>query len=135
MGERPRFGTLCLALAGLGLSVWAPRPGATAPVLSGRQIAEQKCARCHAIGETDSSPNPRAPALRDLDRRYPVDGLRDAFAEGLEVGHRNMPQFTLPPAEIDNIVGYLRSLNPCLRPSSDKAAMTRCFAPIEQPSR
>ena len=69
-------------------------------------MAEQKCAGCHAIGETGSSPNPRSPALRDLYRRYPVDGLREAFAKGFEVGHRDMPHFILKPEEIDSLVGY-----------------------------
>ena len=98
--------------------------------MSGGQLAEQKCAGCHAIGETGASPNPRAPALRDLYRRYPVDGLREAFAQGMEVGHRDMPRFVLTPGEIDKLVDYLRSLNPCQRPSSDAAAMAKCFAPM-----
>jgi mono/diheme cytochrome c family protein len=122
---------LFTAGAGLALSACATdRMEERAPI-TGRQLAEQKCAGCHAIGEADSSSNPRAPALRDLYRRYPVDGLRGAFAEGMEVGHRDMPRFILPPTEIDMLVDYLRSLNPCGKPSSDKAAMARCFAPMK----
>jgi mono/diheme cytochrome c family protein len=127
---------LCILAAGLALSsctadhvASTPAPAA-APAPAGRQLAEQKCAGCHAIGETDTSPNPRSPALRDLYRRYPLDGLRDAFANGLEVGHRDMPHFILKPAEIDSLVDYLRSLNPCDKPSSDQAAMAKCFAPM-----
>jgi mono/diheme cytochrome c family protein len=102
-----------------------------APALSGEQLAARKCAGCHAIGERDSSANVNAPALRDLYRRYPVDGLRGAFANGMEVGHRDMPRFTFTPNEIDQLVDYLRSLNPCGKPSSDVAAMQACFAPME----
>jgi cytochrome c len=129
----PRDGRLlCLFAAGLALSACTADRIASAPVPSGRQLAEQRCAGCHAIGEEDSSRNPRAPALRIIYRRYPVDGLREAFAKGLEVGHRDMPHFTLRPAEIDSLVDYLRSLNPCGRPSSDTAAMEKCFAPMAQ---
>lgn len=114
-----------IALAGCG-----PRPATPKPIASGGEIVARKCARCHATGETGASPDPIAPPLRDLYRRYPVDGLREAFANGMEVGHRDMPRFTLAPGEIDRLVGYLRTLNPCSRPSSDAAAMKQCFAPM-----
>ena len=120
-----------LLVAGLALSACTVAPIASAPIKSGRQLAEQKCAGCHAIGFDGSSPNPNAPTFRSLHRRYPVDALRMSFAKGLEVGHRNMPQFTLPPREIDSLVDYLRSLDPCGKPSSDAAAMAACFAPME----
>jgi cytochrome c len=112
------------------LAACGVRPAANIPAISGQQLAQQKCAGCHAIGESDSSPNPRAPTFRTIHRRYPVDGLREAFAKGFEVGHRDMPHFTLPPAEIDRLVDYLRSLDPCGKPSSDSAAMAQCFAPM-----
>ena len=98
---------------------------------AGRKLAEQKCARCHAIGEADSSPNPIAPPFRSIHRRYPVDALRQSFLRGLEVGHRDMPRFVLKPQEITDIIAYLRDLDPCGKPSSDKVAMARCFEPIE----
>ena len=123
-----------IILAGLALSACSPQTLATtpAPRLSGQQLAATKCAGCHAIGETGLSPDPRAPVLRKLYRRYPVDGLREAFARGMEVGHRGMPRFTLAPTDIDRLVDYLRSLNPCGKPSSDAAAMKECFAPMER---
>jgi cytochrome c len=135
----PRDGRLpCILAAGLALSsctadhvASVPAP-ASAAAPTGRQLAEQKCAGCHAIAEADTSPNPRSPALRDLYRRYPVDGLREAFANGLEVGHRDMPHFILKPAEINSLVDYLRSLNPCTKSSSDQAALAKCFAPMER---
>ena len=98
---------------------------------SGRQLAKQKCASCHAIGEDDSSSNPNAPPFRSLHRRYPVDALRKAFLQGLQVGHRDMPKFILTPQEITDMISFLRDLDPCGKPSSDKVAMAKCFAPIE----
>lgn len=98
---------------------------------AGRQLAKQKCASCHAIGEDDSSSNPNAPPFRALHRRYPVDAVREAFLKGLEVGHRDMPTFILTPQEITDIISFLRDLDPCGQPSSDSTAMAKCFAPVE----
>lgn len=105
--------------------------GTAAQAGVGQALAKQKCASCHAIGEDDSSPNPNAPPFRSLHRRYPVDALREAFLKGLEVGHRDMPTFILTPQEITNIISFLRDFDPCGKPSSDNAAMAKCFAPIE----
>lgn len=76
----------------------------------GRAFAEANCARCHAIGATGTSPVPTAPAFRDLHRRYPVDQLAEALAEGIATGHAAMPEFRLEPAQIDNFLAYLRTL-------------------------
>ncbi|ARR53327.1 hypothetical protein HY78_07670 [Rhizorhabdus wittichii DC-6] len=76
------------------------------------------------------SPHPDAPPLRDLFKRYPIYALRGAFLEGLEVGHRDMPRFILEADETSAIISYLESLNPCAHPSSDDAAMERCFGPM-----
>lgn len=101
-----------------------------APALSGLQLAQQKCSGCHAVGPDGASANPGAPPLRSLYRRYPIDALRPAFTRGMEVGHRDMPRFTLSPAEVDRLLAYLGTLDPCGRPSSDAAAMAKCFAPV-----
>jgi mono/diheme cytochrome c family protein len=108
-----------------------PCASAAEPVDPGRRIAEQRCSGCHAIGENDSSPNLRAPPLRTLNVRYPIDALRPAFLEGMEVGHRDMPRFVLEPQEVTDLLSYLRSLDPCGKPSSDKSAMAKCFAPLK----
>lgn len=78
----------------------------------------------------DVSPNPIAPPLRDMFKRYPVYALGDALRQGIEVGHRDMPRFTLAPDETIAIIEYLDSLNPCASASSDDAAMERCFSPM-----
>lgn len=72
---------------------------------------QANCARCHAVARKDESPYPPAPPLRSLTARYDVDGLAEAFAEGIEVGHRgdqDMPVFQLTPAEIDDLLAYLK---------------------------
>src|SRR3546814_16892971 len=59
--------------------------GSAEEVSRGRDLAERRCASCHAIGETNASPNRLAPPFRSLYRLYPVDALQPAFLTGLEV--------------------------------------------------
>jgi mono/diheme cytochrome c family protein len=39
-----------------------------------------------------------------------VNALEEAFAEGILVGHPAMPQFRFTPAQIDDILAYLQSV-------------------------
>lgn len=84
------------------------QPGADAA--EGRRLAEIYCARCHAIGTEGESRHPMAPTFRTLSRNYPVNSLEEAFAEGILVGHRDMPEFQLEPQQIDDLVAYLQSI-------------------------
>jgi cytochrome c len=79
---------------------------------AGRRIAELYCSSCHAIGAAGESRNPVAPPFRTLSRNYPVNALGEAFAEGILVGHRDMPEFTLEPDQIDDLLAYLESIQP-----------------------
>lgn len=76
----------------------------------GRVFAETNCARCHAVGRVGQSPLPIAPPFRDLHKRYPVENLAEAFAEGIVTGHPSMPEFQLDPAQINDLLAYLKSL-------------------------
>ncbi len=76
----------------------------------GRALAEEHCARCHAIGRDDSSRLPIAPAFRELMQRYPADSLAEALAEGIVTGHHQMPEFEFPPDQIEALVRYLDTL-------------------------
>ena len=42
--------------------------------------------------------------------RSPVTALEEAFAEGILVGHPDMPEFRLTPTQIDNLLGYIESV-------------------------
>jgi cytochrome c len=81
-------------------------------VAYGRGLVEENCSRCHAVTSTDRSAHQDAPAFRILFRRYPVEALEEALAEGISTGHPDMPEFVASPAQIDAIVAYVRSLNP-----------------------
>jgi len=103
---------------------------ASASATEGRRLVDQKCAGCHATADAGESASADAPTFRSLFRRYPVAALRQSFLKGLQVGHRNMPAFTLKPQEVTDIISYLEGLNPCSKPSSDTAAMKACFEPM-----
>lgn len=77
---------------------------------SGRAIATEKCARCHAIGMNDTSTHTKAPPFRDVVERYPSENLAEALAEGIVSGHPDMPVFTFEPDEIEGFIAYLDSL-------------------------
>ncbi len=89
-----------------------PQPSArlSPAAIQGRVLAETHCARCHAIGVDGASTHPLAPPFRTLSRNYPVNSLEEALAEGIAVGHRDMPRFELEPAQIDAIVTYLSAI-------------------------
>lgn len=87
----------------------AAQPGSIA---AGQAIAEERCTRCHAIAATGNSPFPAAPPFRELHRKYPVEQLAEALAEGIAVGHPDMPEFVLQPAEIEDFITFLNSLQP-----------------------
>jgi cytochrome c len=85
----------------------------TVDIEQGRLFAQRHCATCHAIGRIGASPYAPAPPFRTLHERYAVEVLAEALAEGIVVGHtgtRQMPRFVLTPAEIDNLLAYLVSL-------------------------
>lgn len=65
---------------------------------------------CHAIGPSDRSTEPQAPALRTIGRRIPLERLQEELATGLMGGHPAMPKFTFGPREAAAIVSYLRSI-------------------------
>jgi cytochrome c len=82
----------------------------TTSLKRGEALLTKNCARCHATGTTGLSPHPAAPPFRTLARKYPIDGLQEALAEGLSVGHPDMPEFVFEPDEIGAILTYLKSI-------------------------
>ena len=102
--------------AALVLSGGSAAATADPSVERGKLFAEQNCARCHAIGVEGASPYSAAPPFRTLGQRYDVGGLAEAFAEGIIVVHNGggaqMPEFVLEPRQIDDLIAYLRSIQP-----------------------
>ncbi|MBT5456158.1 MAG: c-type cytochrome [Rhodospirillaceae bacterium] len=52
---------------------------------AGRQFAEGKCARCHAVGRTGPSPYGAAPPFRTFAQRWPLESIEEALAEGIDI--------------------------------------------------
>ena len=76
----------------------------------GRELLTSDCARCHSVARTGESPNSAASPFRTLSRKYPIDSLSEALAEGLSVGHPEMPEFVFDTDEITAILAYLKSI-------------------------
>ena len=51
-----------------------------------------------------------APPFRTLHKRYPVETLEDALAEGMSTGHPRMPEFRLDPDQVGDFISFLKSL-------------------------
>ena len=104
-----------LLTAALAASLTGALARSTAEIDRGRAFAQRNCATCHAIGPAGASPYAPAPPFRTLHERYDVEALAEALAEGIVVGHggaRQMPQFVLTPTQIDDLLAYLKSLEP-----------------------
>lgn len=108
MRRKPVLGFfLAVVIVGAAPSLSAQESTA---VKRGEALLSRNCARCHATGTAGASPHPEAPPFRTLSRRYPVEGLAEALAEGLFVGHPDMPQFTFEPQDVGAIIAYLKSI-------------------------
>jgi mono/diheme cytochrome c family protein len=83
---------------------------ATTPPGRGELLVTRNCARCHAVGRTGVSPHPAAPPFRALSRKYKIEGLAEALAEGLSTGHPDMPEFVFAPKDVGAIIDYLKSI-------------------------
>jgi cytochrome c len=90
-------------------------PAGAQDIGEGRKLAEQRCARCHAIDQGGASPHESAPPFRVIAAKGHVDDLQEALAEGITVGHPDMPEFEFTPDEIADFLGYLKSLAPKTR--------------------
>lgn len=109
-----------VALAALGAAFTLPActldgrtgavPDMAAPVLAGEQIARDVCSGCHAIGRTGASPYPDARPFRTLSALYSISSLEEALAEGIMVGHPDMPPFQFEPEEVGELLDYIQSI-------------------------
>lgn len=103
-----RFATWVIGFAcGVLLAV----PAQAQSVAQGRRLAITHCASCHAVEKTGASPNPRSPPFRVIGRKYKVDDLDEAFAEGIVTGHPGMPEFTLEPPHIEALLSYIKQVS------------------------
>ena len=76
----------------------------------GKTFALNNCAKCHSIDKVSPSPLKIAPAFRTLHKRYPIETLGEALAEGISTGHPTMPEFQLETDQIGDLLAYLKTL-------------------------
>lgn len=94
----------------IGLLLITPAIAAPTAEQRGKAFARANCAGCHAIDRASQSRLEAAPPLRTLHRRYPIDSLGEALAEGIYTGHADMPAFELSPEQIHDLLSYLKTL-------------------------
>jgi cytochrome c len=97
-----------LLMIGLTAPTLAEKIGS--PARGGEALLITNCARCHAVGRSGISPHPQAPAFRTLSRKFKVEGLAEALAEGISTGHPDMPEFVFEADEVGDIIDYLKSI-------------------------
>ena len=105
-GQLPR---LVIALAVILLCAGESALAQSPPERRGLRFARLHCAQCHAIEAVGESPLPIAPPFRTLHLKYPVQDLQRPLAEGI---HPKMPLFQLTPAQITDLMAYLKALEP-----------------------
>ncbi len=96
-----------LALTLLSLT---PAMAASPDEQRGKTFALTNCARCHSVDKVTPSPLKIAPPFRTLHKRYPIETIAEALAEGIVTGHPSMPQFQLDPDQIHDLLAYLKTL-------------------------
>lgn len=103
---------VALLLTVLPASLAASEIASASAIARGRAFAQLNCSRCHAIGLRGSSPNPKAPRFRAINRNYPYRILLEGLQKGMAVSHdpRSMPAFFLPRQTAQDIVTYMQSL-------------------------
>ncbi len=98
-------------LAGLMLMAATPAALALSPAEQrGFTFVKEYCSKCHAVGLHGDSPLRLAPPFRTLHLRYPIEDLAESLSEGIVTGHPTMPQFRLDPAQVNDVITYLKSL-------------------------
>ena len=103
------IGRILMPLA-FALVALAPAMAASPQEQRGKTFALNNCAKCHSIDKVTPSPLKIAPPFRTLHKRYPIDTLAEALAEGISTGHPTMPEFRLEADQIGDLLAYLKTL-------------------------
>jgi cytochrome c len=75
----------------------------------GLRFVRLHCAHCHAIDKIGENPLAIAPPFRTLHLKYPVADLQRPLVQGI---HPVMPRFRLEASEVEDVMSYLRTLQP-----------------------
>lgn len=106
--------SILLGLAGAAALVAVP--AAAGDAQKGATIAKRWCASCHVVSKDQTSANADAPSFSDIAKRR-TD--KKQIGNFLMDPHPPMPDMHLSRKEIDDIVSYIRSLDPRPQPKAD----------------
>lgn len=80
----------------------------------GQALVEQRCSRCHSVGQSGTSPYPGAQPFRSFGRRWGREQLREALRTGIMVEHGSAearpPMMKLNDREIELLLDYLDTI-------------------------
>jgi mono/diheme cytochrome c family protein len=86
----------------------APAIGSPADLATGELLADKWCAQCHGVRSRQLGPNLSAPTFPELAAEPSITEY--SLRALLRSAHETMPQITLTPDEMEDIVGYIMSL-------------------------
>ncbi|MCO5092706.1 c-type cytochrome [Bosea sp. (in: a-proteobacteria)] len=95
----------------------AQRPENAESARIGERVAQQHCSRCHAIGRTGQSPNPKSPRFPLIAERYRDNNPAPVLIDGTVVRHPGMPEFRMLSYETDGLVAYIRRISRKWKPA------------------
>jgi len=98
-----------VAIGAFSLALAGAKGGNEKLIETGRAIAQEKCAQCHAIGASGESLLEPAPPFRRILERRPIDNARE-FARALATDHLQMPPFALSRRQVEALLAHMKSL-------------------------
>lgn len=104
--------TRCAVALGILVLLQGGAALAAGSAAQGHALAEKLCSRCHAIQGSGPSPVAEAPPFSGFSRRWSLEDVGEALAEGIMTGHGKvkMPEFTFHVEQIDDLLAYLASV-------------------------
>jgi mono/diheme cytochrome c family protein len=96
------FSLVILFVSSAMVAQQAGDPGA------GAAYAKQYCSKCHAIGDTENSPEPKAPRFKDVANTPGM--IAPVLDVWLRRPHLYMPNIVVEADQIDNVIAYILSL-------------------------
>ena len=78
------------------------------PLRHGRQLLQEFCGQCHAVGRTDIKRG--APPFRTLGRELDLDNFERKLERGISSTHPAMPEVKFTEEDARDAAAYLRSI-------------------------
>ena len=88
----------------------APAASNSADLVAGQLLTDKWWAQCHGVRAGRLGPNLSAPTFPELASEPSITEY--SLRALLRAPHKTMPQITLTPDEMEDIVGYVMSLKP-----------------------